>query len=135
MTLTVLALALPDAVGRLERRRRVKRLHEDNLDRLRRGSPVLLPDAGEAEDSLSGRSRDYHELTKEKILTHGEEVSGGMSGPVKYDLPTDVRKEVVDLTEMTAEKIRRQNRRAYIAAFAIGVLVFGPFVTFVSYVL
>lgn len=135
MTAPLLALALPEAVGRLERRREIKRIHEDNLKRLRRGSPVLLPDGGEAEESLSGRALDYHELTKEEILTHGEEVSGGMSGPVKYDLPTDVRKQVIDLTEMTVEKIERQNRRAYIAALAIGVLVFGPFVTFVSYVL
>lgn len=130
-----LAIATPDAFGGVERRRRIKALHEDNLDSLGRGEPVVYPDAGEDEDSLSGRVREYHELTKDEIRRHGEPTDGGGAGPDRYRIPEDARADVRDLTEMTVQKIERQNRRAYIAAFVIGVLVFGPFLTFVSYVL
>ncbi len=135
MPAATLAIATPDAFGGVEERRRIQAVHEDNLERLRRDEPVVYPDAGEDEDSLSGRVREYHELTKDEIQRHGERTNEPGAGPERYRIPDDARRDVADLTEMTAEKIERQNRRAYIAALVIGVLVFGPFVTFVSYVL
>jgi hypothetical protein len=126
---------VPEALTGIENRRYIKTIHEENLDRLRNGEPVYLPDAGEAEKSLSGRTREYHEYTKEEIRKRGEKLTTTDSGAELYRLRGDVRRDVEDLTERTSAKIKRQNRRVYIATFVIGVLVFGPLISFISLIL
>ena len=133
MTAHTLPILVPDAVSGMESRRRIKKLHNENLDRLRAGEPVSLPDAGEDEDSLSGRALEYHELTKEEIRRHGRRV-GGEDGLPRYRLSEEDRHDIADLTEKTVEKVETQNTKVYIAAFVIGVLVFGPVISFMSYV-
>ena len=130
-----LFVAVPEFFSGIEDRRYVKRVHDENLERLRNGEPVYLPDAGEAEESLSGHAGEYHEYTKDEIRSRGERTRVTESGAELYRLPEDARRDVVDLTEKTAEKIKRQNRRVYIATFVIGILVFGPLVSFLSLVL
>jgi hypothetical protein len=130
-----LFVAVPEFFSGIEDRRYVKRVHDENLRRLREGEPVYLPDAGEAEGSLSGRAQEYHEYTKEEIRSRGERVRATDSGAELYRLPEEARRDVVDLTEVTSSKLRRQNRRVYIATFVIGVLFFGPIISFVSLVL
>ncbi|MFP4174388.1 MAG: hypothetical protein ACLFSW_01245 [Halobacteriales archaeon] len=130
-----LFVAVPDILRGVEDRRYVKRVHDENLRRLRNGEPVYLPDAGEAEESLSGHAGEYHEYTKDEIRNRGERTRTTDSGAELYRLPEDARRDVVDLTEKTAEKLERQNRRVYIATFVIGILVFGPVIGFLSAVL
>jgi len=130
-----LFVAVPDILRGVEDRRYVKRLHDENLRRLREGEPVYLPDAGEAEESISGHAEEYHEYTKDEIRSRGERARTTDSGAELYRLPEDARRDVVNLTEKTAEKLERQNRRVYIATFVIGILVFGPVVSFLSVVL
>jgi len=131
----LLFLVVPEAFGRMGDRRYVKRIHDENLKRLRSGESVYLPDAGEAEDSLSERVREFHEYTKEEIRNRGERERTTESGAELYRLPEDARRDVEELTERASAKVKRQNRRAYIATFAVGVLVFGPLVSFLSLVL
>ena len=135
MTGQLLFLVVPDALSGIEDRRYVKRVHDENLERLKDGEPVYLPDAGEAERTLSERAREYHEYTKEEIRRRGDKTRTTDSGAEMYRLPEDARRDVVDLTEKASEKIKRQNRRTYIATFVIGVLVFGPLISFLSLVL
>ncbi|MCX2820021.1 hypothetical protein EGH25_11750 [Haladaptatus sp. F3-133] len=126
---------VPEALTGIENRRYIKTIHEENLDRLRNGEPVYLPDAGEAEESLSGRTQEYHGYTKEEIRKRGEKLTTTDSGAELYRLREEVRRDVEDLTERTSAKIKRQNRRVYIATFVIGVLVFGPLISFISLIL
>jgi hypothetical protein len=130
-----LFVAVPEFFSGIEDRRYIKRIHDENLDRLRNGEPVYLPDAGEAEESLSGRAEEYHEYTKEEVRKHGEKERTTESGAVLYHLPEEARRDFIDLTEKTSEKLKRQNRRVYIATFVIGVLVFGPLISFLSLIL
>lgn len=132
---SLLFVAVPDILKGVEDRRYVKRVHDENLRRLREGEPVYLPDAGEAEDSLSGRAEEYHEYTKDEIRNRGKRARTTDSGAVLYRLPEGADRDIVDLTEKTAEKLKRQNRRVYIATFAIGILVFGPLISFLSFIL
>jgi len=130
----LLFLVVPDVVHRVENRRYIKRVHDQNLRRLRNDEPVYLPDAGEAEESLSGQTREYHDYIKEEIQKHGK-MTRTDEGTELYRLPEDVRRDMEDITERTSTKIKRQNRRGYIAAFVIGVLVFGPLISFLSLIL
>jgi len=135
MVAHTLAIMVPDAVSGMESRRRIKSVHEENLERLRAGEPIYLPDAGEDEGSLSGRAAEYHELTKDEIRQSGERVREADPGPPRYRIPEDARQDILDLTEMTVEKIESQNRKVYVAAFVIGILIFGPVVSFLSLIL
>ena len=130
-----LFVAVPEFLGGIEDRRYIRRIHEENLKRIGNGEPVYLPDAGEAEDSLSGRAEEYHEYTKDEIRNRGERVRATDLGAVLYRLPEGADRDVVDLTEKTAEKLKRQNKRVYIATFVIGILVFGPLISFLSFIL
>ncbi len=135
MIANLLPIVLPDAVGGFEDRRYLKRIHDENLERLEDGELVYLPEAEEAEESIGGRVEEYHELTKDEIRRHGEEAGTDDGGARLYRIPPSKRQDVRDLTERTSKKLKRKNRKAYIAAFTIGVLVFGPLVTFISVVL
>ena len=130
-----LFVAVPDVLSGIEDRRYIKSIHDENLRRLSEGEPVYMPDAGEAEESLSGHAGEYHEYTKDEIRRQGERIRATDSGAELYRLPEPARRDVVDLTEKTTDKLKRQNRRVYIATFVIGILVFGPVVSFVSLVL
>lgn len=131
----LLFIAVPDFFSGITKRRYIKSIHDENLNRLRNNEPVYLPDAGEAEESLSGRTQEYHEYLKEEIQKHGERTRITDSGAELYRLPEDVRHDVTELTERTSAKLKRQNRKVYIATFVIGVLVFGPLISFISLIL
>ncbi|MDZ7689009.1 MAG: hypothetical protein U5J64_09900 [Halobacteriales archaeon] len=131
----LLFIAVPEFFSGVTKRRYVKRIHDENLKRLRNGEPIYLPDAGEYEESLSGRTQEYHEYIKDEIRRHGDMTRTTDSGAEMYRLPDDVRRDVTELTEKTSEKLKRQNRKVYIATFVIGVLVFGPLISFMSLIL
>ncbi len=131
----LLFIAVPDFFSGTTKRRYIKSIHDENLKRLRNDEPVYLPDAGKAEESLSGRTQEYHEYLKEEIQKHGDRIRTTDSGAELYRLPEDVRRDVVELTERTSAKLKRQNRKVYIATFVIGVLVFGPLISFMSLIL
>ncbi len=135
MIANLLPIVLPDAVGGFEDRRYLKRIHDENLERLDDDRPIYLPEAEEAEESIGGRVEEYHELTKDEIRKHGEEAGTGEGGARLYRIPPSKRQDVRDLSQRTSKKLKRRNRRAYIAAFTIGILVFGPLITFISVVL
>ncbi len=131
----LLFIAVPEFFSGLTERRYVKRIHDENLKRLRNGEPVYLPDAGEYEESLSGRTQEYHEYIKEEIRRHGDRTRTTDSGAELYRLPEDARHDIMETTEMTSTKLKQQNRKVYIATFVIGILVFGPIISFMSLVL
>jgi hypothetical protein len=131
----LLFITVPEFFSGIENRRYVKSIHEENLERLTNGKPIYLPDAGEAEKSLSDRTQKYHEYTKEEIQKNGEWTRTTDSGAELYFLPEDTRREVTELTETTSAKIKRQNRRVYVATFVVGILIFGPVISFMSLIL
>jgi hypothetical protein len=131
----LLFVVVPEFFSGITERRYVKRIHDKNLERLSNGEPIYLPDAGEAEEILSGRTQEYHEYIKEEIRKHGDRTRTTDSGAELYRLPDDVRRDITELTERTSAKLKRQNRKVYIATFVIGILVVGPFLSFMSLIL
>jgi len=131
----LLFVVVPEFFGGIAERRYVKSIHDENLQRLRNGEPVYLPDAGESEESLSGRTQQYHEYIKEEIRRHGEMTRTTDSGAELYRLSDGARRDVMELTEKTSEKLKRQNRKVYIATFVVGILIFGPLISFMSLIL
>jgi len=131
----LLFVAVPEFFSGVTKRRYVKSIHDKNLERLRNGEPVYLPDAGEYEKSLSGRTQQYHEYIKEEIRRHGDRTRTTDSGAELYSLPDDVRRDITELTERTSAKLKRQNRKVYIATFVIGILIVGPILSFMSLIL
>jgi len=131
----LLFVAVPEFFNGVTKRRYVKRIHDQNLERLRNGEPIYLPDAGEYEESLSGRTQQYHEYIKEGIRRHGDRTRTTDSGAELYHLPDDARRDITELTEKTSAKLKRQNRKVYIATFVIGILVAGPILSFLSLIL
>lgn len=131
----LLFIAVPEFFSGVTERRYVKRIHDENLERLGNGEPIYLPDAGEYEESLSGRTQEYHEYIKEEIRRHGNRTRTTDSGAELYRLPDDARRDIKELTERTSAKLKRQNRKVYIATFVIGILVVGPVLGFMSLIL
>ena len=131
----LLFIVVPEFLSGVTKRRYVKSIHDENLERLRNGEPVYLPDAGEAEESLSGTTQEYHEYIKDEIRRHGDRTRTTDSGAELYRLPDDVRRDVTELTEKTSAKLKRQNRKVYIATFVVGILIFGPLISFMSLIL
>jgi len=131
----LLFIVVPEFFSGIAKRRYVKSIHDENLERLRNGEPVYLPEAGESEESLSGRTQQYHEYIKEEIRRHGDRARTTDSGAELYRLPDDARRDITELTEKTSAKLKRQNRKVYIATFVVGILIFGPLISFMSLIL